>query len=330
MKKYDCKKNIRGITLIALIITIIILLILAVTSITLIINQGILDKSKNATDSYSVSEMDEKVQLAYSEYNMTKINNPSYTFKDALTAAGITIDKDPEGNDDNGYTVTISGLEYKVKGLKDSTTTTTSTVYFELPNSWGDSTVYCWIWGKDSDENTINLSTTYPGETMEKVSGTSNVYSYTVPESNENISLYNKILFSNGDGDTAKKTIDLDLAYGKIFKVEEFSDTSKIRVFLRPRFNNVSYTKLYAYLWKDSENNNWPGAEMTKLSDDCYVYIFDKNKYNQIIFSIGDSSGQTNSLTVPSATDMTFTGGNDGATDSAWGYIYYDGNWYNY
>ena len=53
---------------------------------------------------------------------MTKINNPSYTFKDALTAAGITIDKDPEGNDDNGYTVTISGLEYKVKGLKDSTT----------------------------------------------------------------------------------------------------------------------------------------------------------------------------------------------------------------
>ena len=48
MKKYDCKKNIRGITLIALIITIIILLILAVTSITLIINQGILDKSKNA------------------------------------------------------------------------------------------------------------------------------------------------------------------------------------------------------------------------------------------------------------------------------------------
>ena len=31
-------------------------------------------------------------------------------------------------------------------------------------------------------------------------------------------------------------------------------------------------------------------------------------KYNQIIFSIGNSSGQTNSLTVPSATDMTFTG----------------------
>ena len=94
MKKYDCKKNIRGITLVALIITIIVLLILAVTSITLIINQGILDKSNNATDSYSVSEMDEKVQLAYSEYNMTKTNNPSYTFKDALTAAGITIDKE--------------------------------------------------------------------------------------------------------------------------------------------------------------------------------------------------------------------------------------------
>ena len=65
-------KQAKGITLIALIITIIILLILAIVSISLVINQGILNKSKNAVDKYSEAESDEQAQLLKSEYEMAK------------------------------------------------------------------------------------------------------------------------------------------------------------------------------------------------------------------------------------------------------------------
>ena len=47
----------RGITLVALIITIIVLLILAMVSISLVMNSGIINKSKTAVDKYSQEEV---------------------------------------------------------------------------------------------------------------------------------------------------------------------------------------------------------------------------------------------------------------------------------
>ena len=67
------KNNIReqrAITLVALIITIIVLLILAIVSINLVMNGGIIDKSKNAVDKYSQEEVQEQIKLAYSEWQM--------------------------------------------------------------------------------------------------------------------------------------------------------------------------------------------------------------------------------------------------------------------
>ena len=65
-------KNKNGITLVALIITIIVLLILAMVSISLVMNSGIIDKSKTAVDKYSKEEIGEQLKLAYSEYQMSQ------------------------------------------------------------------------------------------------------------------------------------------------------------------------------------------------------------------------------------------------------------------
>ncbi len=65
-------KQTKGITLIALIITIIILLILAAVSIRLVINGGIIDKSKYAVDQYSEEEKAEQEKLLQAEYEMAK------------------------------------------------------------------------------------------------------------------------------------------------------------------------------------------------------------------------------------------------------------------
>ena len=65
-------KNKNGITLVSLIITIIVLLILAMVSISLVINSGIITKSKDSVDKYSKEEIGEQLKLAYSEYQMSQ------------------------------------------------------------------------------------------------------------------------------------------------------------------------------------------------------------------------------------------------------------------
>jgi type II secretory pathway pseudopilin PulG len=65
-------KNKNGITLVALIITIIVLLILAMVSISLVMNSGIIDKSKTAVDKYSQEEIQEQLKLAYSEWEVAR------------------------------------------------------------------------------------------------------------------------------------------------------------------------------------------------------------------------------------------------------------------
>ena len=56
-------KKENGITLVALVISIIVLLILATVSINLVINNGILDKAKYATEIYSIEQLREKLYL---------------------------------------------------------------------------------------------------------------------------------------------------------------------------------------------------------------------------------------------------------------------------
>ena len=81
-------KNKNGITLVALIITIIVLLILAMVSISLVINSGIITKSKDSVDKYSKEEIGEQLKLAYSEYQMSQYTGTPMTAQDIQTKLG--------------------------------------------------------------------------------------------------------------------------------------------------------------------------------------------------------------------------------------------------
>ena len=77
----------KGITLVALIITIIILLVLATVSINLVMNGGIIDKSKSAIDKYSEEEIGEQIKLAYLECQTEKLSNSNINEEDFLTTS---------------------------------------------------------------------------------------------------------------------------------------------------------------------------------------------------------------------------------------------------
>ena len=72
-------KQQNAITLVALIITIIVLLILAMVSIALVMNSGIITKSKTAVDKYSQEEIQEQIKLAYSEWQMGQYTGETRT-----------------------------------------------------------------------------------------------------------------------------------------------------------------------------------------------------------------------------------------------------------
>ena len=102
----------KGITLVALIITIIVLLILAIVSISLVMNGGIIGKSKNAVDKYSEEEVKEKIALAYQEYQMSQYTGTPLTLQQAMDnafGAGVAT---VSGDATNGWTVIISGKAY--------------------------------------------------------------------------------------------------------------------------------------------------------------------------------------------------------------------------
>ena len=104
-------KSKKGITLVALIITIIVLLILAMVSISLVMNSGIITKSKDSVDKYSKEEIGEQLKLAYSEYQMSQYTGTPIDIQAKL--------REIYGNDTtaslaNGkLTATIKGKTYK-------------------------------------------------------------------------------------------------------------------------------------------------------------------------------------------------------------------------
>ena len=76
----------KGITLVALIITIIVLLILAMVSIRLVMNGGIIDKSKSAVDKYSEEELQEQIKLAYSDWQLGQYTGETRTAAEFMQA----------------------------------------------------------------------------------------------------------------------------------------------------------------------------------------------------------------------------------------------------
>lgn len=106
-------KNIRkdkGITLIALVITIIILIILAGVSISLLLgNESLIDKSKNAAETYSEKQAQEELELILADLKIDKISNPEYNENDyinnKISSSGCSI---------TGDIVIINGWQFQI------------------------------------------------------------------------------------------------------------------------------------------------------------------------------------------------------------------------
>ena len=98
-----------AITLVALIITIIILLILATVSISLVINSGIINRAKHSVDTYSESELEEKLKFAFSEAQMLQYTGENNSAENSLKEIFENI----YGKDN--VIVSKAGKNYKVK-----------------------------------------------------------------------------------------------------------------------------------------------------------------------------------------------------------------------
>ena len=77
--------------------------------------------------------------------------------------------------------------------------TSGDTIFVKVNNGWSTSNIYCYMWKNNGGSGNENHS--WPGIEMTKVSGTDNVFTYTVTDD------YTKIIFNTGQG--GKQTQDL-------------------------------------------------------------------------------------------------------------------------
>lgn len=79
-----------------------------------------------------------------------------------------------------------------------------------------------------------------------------------------------------------------------VFKDKDFG-TGKSIVF----FKSNEWTSPHVYLWSGANNNGeFPGPEMTKLSDGIYYSVYQSNTYKQVIFNNGNNNEKTGDLSL--------------------------------
>lgn len=80
----------------------------------------------------------------------------------------------------------------------------------------------------------------------------------------------------------------------------------------------TNYPQVYAYMWKDygGSNAEWPGELMTQLTDTVWGYTI-KGNYDKIIFTQGDSSGQSDNLDYP-GNGMIAVANDNGRFQATW------------
>lgn len=204
-------------------------------------------------------------------------------------------------------------------------------VYFQLPPDWYGNKVYAYLF---SDTGGM----TWPGDEMTLVDEDKQIYSYVIP--NEELDLYNKIVFTNGESvdnqdnnlllnGNARQTMDVTISnemYGKIFVPELYSGEGT-----RVLFRNASKNWVqHIYKWNSSnssQNNGWPGQEFTDSINSSTYYTVVEPNYNMMIFNKGrgGTGNQTANLNVPTNQDMVYNINNSGPYR-----IFYFGGWKDY
>ena len=114
------------------------------------------------------------------------------------------------------------------------------------------------------------------------------------------------------EGQTVTVVITLNGVDGSIvtktYTYTRFSSLGVVSLYFN---NNQNWSKVNAYAWNETthkSNSNWPGVELTTTAIDqdgntCYVYNFDMDQYDHIIFN--DGSNQTVDITVNGSKEYT-------------------------
>jgi alpha-amylase len=212
----------------------------------------------------------------------------------------------------------------------------TRVIYFDN-SSYGWTSVYAYAWDSYNNEYTGG----WPGTKMTKVSGETNIYKVEISEE------AGMIIFNDGG---SNQTTDQALTSGKdlfgsggwaVYTPSgsgsgstggDTGDDSGSTATTRTIYYNNSSTRwsnVYIYAWSGSDTphtGSWPGAKMTKVSGESYIYSFEvPTDATNVIFSNGWFS-QTADLTLPTGKDMysggtwtTYTAGSSGSTGSGTG-----------
>lgn len=187
------------------------------------------------------------------------------------------------------------------------------TIYVKVNNGW--SNLHCYMWNGQGETKNHD----WPGVSMTAVSGTENVYSYTMDGS------YEKVIFNNGNSGNGNQTTDLsNPGANKIYDLKEgeWSDyldaptnpttptdpttttqapttvpSGSITVYFR---NTDNWTTPACYMWNgdgETQNHEWPGIVMTHVEDNVWSYST-STVYANCIFNNNNQGKQTANLVV--------------------------------
>ncbi len=192
------------------------------------------------------------------------------------------------------------------------------TYYFQLPPDWGSNTAYVHFYNTSTDAS----YKAWPGDEMTLHDATLKIYSCKVTQNI--LDNYDALVFSNGS-QTNRQTIDIETSndnLGKIYVPELYPEGDDVRIYFKGSANWAPYV----YLWKDGNNNGWPGTQFnTKVNKTVYTTTINKNTYNKMIFNkgYGGDANQSADLDVPTHSDLTFE------ISGAKNRVYYSGDWHS-
>ena len=213
-----------------------------------------------------------------------------------------------------GYTnsqIKASGTDYCVwttteGGVVTPPQTEPFTVYFKNTLNWTAPHIH--YWG--------NSESTWPGVAMTKVSGTTDVWSYTVPAGTTGC------LFNAGDGD-ATKTADFVAQANHIYTPQGDAGVyGETEIPTNPNtpfniyFDNTAsnWASPYIHYWGGSEST-WPGVAMKKHSGNVWVYTVPAGTTG-CLFNAGDGDATKTADFAAWADHVYTTAGDQGKYSS--------------
>ena len=158
--KKNKKENIKGITLISMVVTIIILLILAGVGIQALTNTGLFEKSKKATEEYSMQQAKERLIQTLTLLAINKVDDKNYNENEYIDNQ---IKEDGMKIDENDV-VTVDGYRFKIDrktlSIEKEFGKDQMSEFENLKTNYIQDGLVCWYDGEYNTKNGHNETTT--------------------------------------------------------------------------------------------------------------------------------------------------------------------------